>query len=144
MSTPDDLLVARLVAHEGIRLYAYKDTKDYCTIGVGRCIEPHIGKGLTEDEAFFLLRNDIQDFRNQLTKYPWFIAQDKVRQDALIELAFNMGLSHLLDFKMMIAALTNKQYMLAGEELLDSLWSRQVGMKRANDLARRLQTGKYP
>ena len=133
----------RLIAHEGMKRFAYKDTKGYITAGIGRCLETGIGKGLTVEECLYLLRNDIEDFRQQLSVHNWFTIQDTVRQDALVELAFNMGTANLLKFKRTIAALIKKDYVVASAELFDSLWATQVGKNRVADIRKRIETGRY-
>jgi lysozyme len=47
---------------------------------------------------------------------------------------FNLGLPRFLGFKKMIQALCEDDYAEAAEQMLDSLWSKQVG-KRAKVLA---------
>ena len=98
---------------------------------------------MSVDECFMMLRNDIADFRAQLTVYPWFKCQDDIRQGALIELCFNMGLAHLLQFKNMLEALGRKNYLEAAKELLDSKWASQVGVSRSKDIAYRISNGRY-
>lgn len=142
-AVPDEMLMARITEHEGMKKFAYQDTLGYTTIGIGRCIEAKVGKGLSVDEIFYLLKNDIKDFRGQLAQYDWFKCQDEVRQGVLIELCFNMGLSHLLQFKNMIAALSMKSYAAACKELMDSVWARQVSKARSDDICWRLANGRY-
>ena len=136
-------LEEKLVFHEGIKKFAYTDTLGNITVGVGRCLQDKVGKGLLVDEIWYLLRNDINDVQSQLQSYSWFKNQNDVRRDALIELCFNMGLSNLLKFKKMLAALDAHNYSLASRELLDSLWSTQVGVNRSKDLASRISAGLY-
>lgn len=142
-STPDEMLISRITEHEGIKRFVYQDSLGYATIGIGRCIEAKIGKGLSIDEVFYLLRNDIKDFRNQLAQFEWFTMQDQVRRDVLVELAFNMGVANLLKFKRMIGALTIKSYPSACKELMDSAWAIQVGKNRSDDICYRLGNGRY-
>jgi len=139
----DEMLLSRLVEHEGIKQFAYTDSLGYVTIGIGRCIHEGKGRGLTADECFMLLRNDLVYFRNLLLKYDWFVKQDIVRQNALVEIAFNMGLNGLLSFKKMLSALTVNNYALAAKELVSSVWATQVGNNRASDLQYRLLNGRY-
>lgn len=139
----DEMLISRLVEHEGIKQFAYTDSRGFTTIGVGRCIHEGKGRGLTTEECFLLLRNDLIYFRNALLKYDWFVNQDTVRRNALVELAFNLGVNGLLGFKKMISALTVNNYALAAKELVDSSWSRQVGSARSKDLQHRILTGRY-
>ncbi len=142
-SDPIEMLISRIVEHEGMKKFAYKDTLGYITVGIGRCLQDGVGKGLSVDECFYLLRNDIADFRSQLTKYDWFKCQDDIRQGATIELCFNMGLSHLLQFKNTIDALGRKNYPEAVKELISSKWAQQVSKSRVDDIAYRILNGRY-
>lgn len=135
-----DMLKQKLIDHEGLRLFPYKCTADKWTIGVGRNLSDI---GITTDEAMVLLGNDIDRCICELSHYDWFVCLDDVRQDVLTELNFNIGLSRLLGFKKMIAALDSKDFFLAGAELLDSRWAIQVGKNRSYDMAGRLISGKY-
>lgn len=139
----DEMLISRLVEHEGIKKSAYQDSLGYWTIGVGRLIDERKNCGLSTDEIFYLLRNDLSSIRQKLSVYPWFIRQDIVRKDSLIELAFNIGVNGLLGFKNMISALAVNNYAVAAKELLDSSWAVQVGGARASDLQYRLLNGRY-
>ena len=142
-SDPIEMLIGRIVEHEGMKKFAYKDTMGYITCGIGRCLQEGVGKGLSVDECFMMLRNDISDFRGQLAAYPWFKCQDDIRQGALIELCFNMGLAHLLQFKNMLDAIGRKSYPEASKELLSSKWAQQVGKARSEDIAYRISVGRY-
>ena len=127
----------QLILHEGLKLKPYRCPAGYLTIGVGRNLET---KGLSKEEALFLLRNDIREVTKQLEQYPWFTKLDPVRQKVLIDMAFNLGVTGLLSFKRMIAALERGDYETAANEMLDSLWYQQVG-KRAERLVEMMRTG---
>lgn len=142
-SDPDEMFMSRLIEHEGIKPSVYTDSLGYFTIGIGTLIDERKGGKLTIDECFYLCRNRIELRRKDLSLYPWFSKQDKVRQDALVELAFNLGTNGLLGFKRMIAALGTNNYSLAVKELKDSKWSTQVSKARADDISHRLLTGRY-
>ena len=142
-SDPMEMLISRVVEHEGIKKFAYTDTLGYTTVGIGRCIDARVGKGLSVDECFYLLRNDLAECRSQLTKYDWFKNQDEVRQGALIELCFNLGITGLIGFKNMITSLKLKSYAEAVKHLKDSKWASQVGARRVEDICWRLGNGRY-
>ena len=46
-----------LIKNEGLVLQVYDDSLGYKTIGVGRCLDKN---GISEDEAMYLLENDIE------------------------------------------------------------------------------------
>ena len=54
---------------------------------------------------------------------------------------FNLGIEKLSEFHEMIAALKEKNYNLAAESALSSLWAKQVG-QRAIDIAAMIKEGK--
>ena len=137
----DSMLISRLRLHEGVKLKPYLDTVNKLTIGCGRNLTDC---GISEDEVSYLLQNDIAKVAAQLRPHPWFKALDPVRQDACIELGFNLGVPGFLGFHDTIGALAAKQYDLATTHLTDSKWAKQVGSARVTDICYRLRTGTYP
>lgn len=127
----------QLILHEGLRLKPYKCPAGYLTIGVGRNLET---KGISREEALFLLRNDIKEVEQALSKYDWYTKLDPIRQKVLIDMCFNLGLAGLLQFRRMITALISGDYETAADEMLASKWAQQVGA-RAQRLARMMRTG---
>lgn len=141
--TLDDLdkLRMQIIEHEGLRLTVYTDTEGIPTIGVGRNLRD---KGLSKGEALGLLNNDIADVIKGLTEeYPWFSGLDAIRQRAMIDMAFNVGLGGLQKSPKMLAAMNLKDYHTASVEMLDGPWAEQVG-KRALILAGMILTGQDP
>ena len=133
-------LAEQLKVHEGLRLKPYKDTVGKWTIGIGRNLED---KGITEQEALFMLNNDVDYFYTNLSKMiPWFKLLDDVRQNVLVNMAFNLGIAGLLTFKNTLRLISLGHYDDAAEEMLNSKWARQVGY-RAEELAEQMRTGEY-
>ena len=135
------MLRRQLIRHEGLRLKPYKDTVGKLTIGVGRNLDD---VGITEQEAMILLDNDIERTKLDLLKaLPWINKIDSVRQDVLINMAFNMGIGGLLGFKNTLASVQSGNYADAADKMLQSKWAGQVGL-RASELSNMMRTGKYP
>ena len=86
----------QLRIHEGVRSHAYKCSANMITVGVGRNIDENGGLGLSDDEIDYLLENDIKRCKQELITLPWFSQIDSVRQDALINMCFNLGMTRLL------------------------------------------------
>jgi len=133
----------QLKRHEGVRTHAYKCSANMITVAVGRNIDENGGLGLSMDEIDYLLDNDIKRCKRELLAYSWFIDLDSVRQDAMVNLCFNLGFSRLSLFTNALAAMDEANYERAAMEFLDSRWARQVG-KRSQDIAHMIRTGKYP
>jgi lysozyme len=132
----------QLRVHEGVRKHVYLCSAGYETIGVGRNIADS-GLGLSDDEIDYLLKNDITRCRKELETYSWFSDLDEVRQDALINMCFNLGLSRLANFKNALSSMAVGAYADAAEHFLDSRWASQVG-NRAQEVAHMIRTGEYP
>ncbi len=133
-----------LLVHEGKKRFVYRCTSNALTIGVGRNIDPNKGGiGLSDDEILYMLRNDIKRVYGELdSNLPWFKDLDDVRQDVLQDMCFNMGISRLLSFRKMLAAVELGLYDRASDELLNSKYAEQV-KGRALKLARMMKEGKY-
>ena len=137
-------LTAQLRRDEGTRATAYKDSMDFLTIGVGRLIDSRKpGAGLRPDEIDYLLKNDITDRVQALTKaLPWFSALDEARRGVLVNMAFQLGTAGLLDFKSTLALVAAGKYAEAAEQMLKSKWATQTPA-RAKRLAEQMKTGEW-
>lgn len=132
-------LIAMLQRHEGLRLKPYKCTAGKVSIGYGRNLDD---MGISEVEAMVLLRHDIERCYDELNVFSWFADLDQVRQEALIDMLFNLGLPTFLEFKKTLKFVAEGKYSQAAEEMLRSKWADQVG-DRAKELAYMVDTGCY-
>ena len=137
-------LTAQLRRDEGVKAAAYQDHLGYWTIGVGRLIDSRKpGAGLRPDEIDYLLRNDIADRVQALTKaLPWFDRLDEARRGVLINMAFQLGTAGLLGFKSTLALVAAGKYTEAAEQMLKSKWATQTPA-RAKRLAEQMKTGEW-
>jgi len=133
-------LIDTLRRHEGVKDTLYKCTSDKWTIGVGRNLED---VGLSEEEIDFLLLNDIIRTKDLMDNYmPWHKDLDKVRQEALINFVFNVGIGTAMKFKNGMSSLEEGDYPSAAAHMLDSAWAKQVG-DRAIEITQMIETGEY-
>lgn len=130
-----------LTLHEGLKLNPYLCTAGKTTIGIGRNLDD---VGITREEADMMLDHDIDRCIEELDRVlaSWR-THDDVRQNVLIELVFNLGITRFLGFRKMIAALSACDYDTAAKEMKDSRWYTQVG-QRAVTMCEMMRTGKYP
>ena len=126
--------------HEGCRLHPYTDTVGKVTIGYGRNLDD---RGVTLAEATAMLDHDLgvakADAKSWLGESCWEELSD-VRKAVLIDLSFNLGRSRLRGFVQLKKALHIGKYSKAADEMLDSRWAGQVGV-RAVRLASIMRTG---
>ena len=138
-----EVLAGQLLRHEGLELKLYKCPAGKWTIGAGRNLED---RGITEEEALYLLRNDIEISIDELINtFPWFSGLDGVRQMALVDLHFNLGLGTLKTFRKTLSlieqAIEGKvPWSEVSSELLNSRWADQVG-HRSQTIANMIKTG---
>ena len=138
----EEAFISQLKRHEGVSKTVYQCSMNKLTIGFGRNLED---KGISDVEAEMLLKNDLEDIRVMLHSKvkvysSWRLST--VRRAVLENMAFNLGVTGLLKFKKMIAALEARDYDRAAIEMLDSNWAKQVG-NRAIELSAQMRTGKW-
>jgi len=133
-------LLEQLVRHEGIRLKPYRCTAGKLTIGVGRNLDD---VGISKAEAMMLLETDVTTaMRECINAWPWFSFLTDTRQDVLVNMVFNMGVTRVKKFKLMLKALEHNEFKEAAVQMLDSAWAIQVGV-RATELAAQMESGSY-
>lgn len=126
---------------EGEKLTAYQDHLGYWTIGVGRLIDARRGGGLTKEESAYLLKNDIKKRQLLLeSQLPFFKQLDVVRQGALLNMSFQLGVDGLLAFKTTLNLIKIGHYADAAKEMLNSKWAKQTP-ERASRLSLQIKTG---
>ena len=136
-----DQLKEELLQDEGMVLHGYNDHLGYLTIGVGRLIDERRGGGITKEEAFYLLENDIGKVIVALrSKLPFWNKLNDTRQRALINMAFQMGVAGLMGFNKMLWAIERGNWDLAHAEGLDSAWAGQTP-KRARRVMEMIKHG---
>lgn len=144
-------LRAQLAKHEGKRQFVYDDAtgkqigegtfvRGLPTVGIGRNL---YGKGLSEDEIEYLVDNDIADVLTDARKFKWFDGLDTVRQNAVTELLFNLGLERFRSFVKFINYMNEGRWVHAAGELKNSKWYTQV-KSRGDTIADMVLTGEWP
>jgi lysozyme len=143
----------RLIEHEGIRLMPYYCPMGKLTIGVGRNLDDNplnneekkaLGdymRGITENGAKMLLRNDIKRCYGALKKMILnFRELDNNRQYAMIDMCFQLGVGGFRQFKRMRRYMGKRNFIMASYECLQSSYAMQTP-NRAKRIARVISTG---
>ncbi len=118
-----------LVKHEGLVCHVYDDSLGYKTIGVGRCLDKN---GITEDEAMYLLDNDIKRVIESLDKHwqVWRSFPEKA-QLVCIDCTFQMGITGWMAFRHTRALMEMDCWLEASEEILRSKYATQTPNRAA-------------
>jgi len=136
-------LKIQLIRDEGSVSHAYEDSLGYLTIGVGRLIDSRRGGGLAPDEIEYLLTNDvIEKSRQVLAALPWASKLSRPRFAVLVNMAFQLGIGGLLQFKRALGSIEDGQYKEASMEMLDSLWAQQTP-ERAKRLSKQMENDEW-
>lgn len=130
---------ALLEQQEGFCAKPYRDSRGFLTIGFGT----NLDAGITRDQAGAIMQIAVNTNAQALSELLWFASLDQMRRGVIENMAYNMGVSRVLGFMDMIAAIEAKDYPEAAHQMLASDWASQVG-DRAKVLARIMETGVMP
>ena len=123
--------------HEGHCENIYKDSEGYLTFGIGHKIvtsDPEYGQacGTPVDPARVLsvFNADANSHVAEVYRlYPEFDCEPDFVQLVVGDMMFNMGYTRLSGFVNMKAAVLNKDYELAADEMVNSAWYGQTGRR---------------
>ena len=124
----------------GMRLKAYQDSRGVWTIGVGHNLE---ARPIPRAAGIIIFEADLADTILDVDRMlPWAARLDECRRAVLVNMAYNLGIHGLLEFRRMLHAAETADWPLAAKEMLDSKWATQVG-PRAHRLAQQMETGAW-
>ena len=135
-------------ADEGCKLTAYPDPithADPWTIGYG-ATGPDIKEGTvwTQQQADDDLVERVDELAQQLAAHlPWLAALNPVRQDVLINIAYNIGLAGLLRWPVTLGAVGHGDYVTAAADIRNNkVWASQVH-DRCTRCAKAMETASW-
>ena len=145
MTTAEDIAMPRIKLDEGFRANAYVDPisgGEPVTIGYGSTFHGlKLGTVWTDQQASDDLAKRVAGFAAQLdARLPWWRSIGPVRAAVLLNMAYNMGVDGLLQFKNTLADVHDGRFGSAALKLMQSKWAGQVH-GRANRLAQQMRTG---
>lgn len=134
----------QLSRDEGRVAHAYQDSLGYWTIGVGHLVDKRRGGRLPEHIIDALLDHDIQEKADELVAAaPWIGNVDPVRRATLINMAFQLGVTGLLQFRTALAHAQRGDWFQAAEAFLQSKVAREQTPQRWRRHAEQLRTGRW-
>ena len=125
-------LMESVKQHEGYRNKVYLDTLGKRTVGVGHlCVEDFWEDDKEYEEKFLMtiLEHDLQTAiksAKQLIEEFGCDDIDEQAEEILIEMVFQLGKTGVSKFRNMWKALSEKNYIGASYEMLDSRWAKQT------------------
>jgi len=133
-----------LKLNEGNKPKVYEDSKGNRTIGIGFNLEDEgnrkflkqegininelfQGRELSDKETKTLYNHSLRQAFADAQKFdPDLAKRPEAARMAIVDMAFNLGLTRLNKFKKMKAGLMNNDYQTAADEMVDSKWYKQV------------------
>ena len=124
-----DKVKKMLMRHEGVMCHLYTCKANKVSIGIGRNLTD---VGITEDEAMYLLNNDIKKVTDGLTLNCgiWRTFPEEARI-VCIDLAFNLGIEGFMRFRKTRELMELGLWLEASEELLRSNYATQLPNRSA-------------
>lgn len=113
----------KIKMEEGFREMPYLCSTGHLTSGVGFNLEE---TPMPEEVADLWLRILIDNIIEELSVLDWYQTLNFDRQTVIIDMCYQIGVSGVLKFKRMIAAIESGDYRLASIEMLASKWAQQT------------------
>ena len=126
------MLIEDIKQEEGFSGTVYVCSEGFDTVGYGTRMP------ITKEEAELLLEYRLKGMKAQLTGYLYDIDIKDEAWDILFNMAYQMGVKGVLNFKNMIKALKDNDYKEAAKQGRDSLWYKQT-KNRAERLMSRME-----
>jgi lysozyme len=139
-------LISDLVKHEGLVDKVYLDTEGYPTYGVGHLVTKKemskYGTVGTSVSYMHIIDTFLEDLDIAIEEtyrvIPYLEELPEDAQTILVNMCFNLGSARLSKFKKMLAALEQRDFDTAADEMIDSRWYQQVKL-RAKELVTRMR-----
>jgi lysozyme len=153
--------------HEGKRLSAYKCSRGFWTVGIGRNLEHNpmseteklaiFGKSLGDDvvirqlmfsalsdaDVELLFLNDVTRAEELCFKHLPMDGLNDARKAVFINMVFQMGIGGVLKFKNALRFASLAEFDKCAAAMLDSKWFRLDSPGRAQELADQMLTGEW-
>lgn len=142
--------------HEGFSETPYPDKYGLWTFGYGRCLETNPLTGtewdyllsnklievrITQSGAFLIMQKQLEEARNLISrKFSWFANLGTIRQDILVEMAYQLG-HRFFTFEDMFESLAKYDFAEAARHGLNSKWAKKDSPSRAREMMRILERG---
>lgn len=142
LDTPEKLIAY----HEGCKLEAYQDTRGVWTIGFGYT-GPDVHAGLEwtaeqADSAFDRCLDTAMQDALEVVGDPAWDSINIPRQDALVDMAYNLGRSRFAEFNTFLGFVRSGDWSAAADDLAHTAWASEVG-RRFRDDQQIIRTGAF-
>ena len=136
----------QLEIDEGVKYEIYLDHLGYPTFGIGHLVKESdpehgqdVGTAVTSDRVAEAFESDLEGVLSDCRKlYPNIDDLPEEAQQIIANMMFNLGYPRLSKFKNMKRCVDDRDWVGAGDEMMDSRWYNQVP-NRAGRLVNRMK-----
>jgi len=140
------MLREQLEIDEGVKYEIYLDHLGYPTFGIGHLVREsdpehgqEVGTAVSADRVAEAFESDLEGVLSDCRKlYPDIDDLPEEAQQIIANMMFNLGYPRLSKFKNMKRCVDERNWIGAGEEMMDSKWYQQVP-NRAGRLVNRMK-----
>ena len=141
-----EMLREQLEIDEGVKYEIYLDHLGYPTFGIGHLVRKddpehgqEVGTAVSADRVAEAFESDLEGVLSDCRKlYPNIDDLPEEAQQIIANMMFNLGYPRLSKFKNMKRCVDDRDWMGAGDEMMDSRWYNQVP-NRAGRLVNRMK-----
>ena len=131
-----DNLKEMIAKHEGYEPRVYKCPNGYDTIGYGFAIKDlYMDKEIADLILDKKIRGILASIEANEDWDTWFWDKPQNVKEVLINMIFQIGFTGVRKFRKTIQYIKDDNFLLAGEEMLDSKWAKSDSPNRAKELS---------
>ena len=125
-----------IAKHEGYEPRVYKCPNGYDTIGYGFAIKDlYMDKEIADLILDKKIRGILASIEANEDWDTWFWDKPQNVKEVLINMIFQIGFTGVRKFRKTIQYIKDDNFLLAGEEMLDSKWAKSDSPNRAKELS---------
>ena len=125
-----------IAKHEGYEPRVYKCPNGYDTIGYGFAIKDlYMDKEIADLILDKKIRGILASIEANEDWDSWFWDKPQNVKEVLINMIFQIGFTGVRKFRKTIQYIKDDNFLLAGEEMLDSKWAKSDSPNRAKELS---------
>ena len=129
-------LKEQIAKHEGYEPRVYKCPNGYDTIGYGFAIKDlYMDKEVADLILDKKIRGILANIEANEDWDSWFWDKPQNVKEVLINMIFQIGFTGVRKFRKTIQYIKDDNFLLAGEEMLDSKWAKSDSPNRAKELS---------
>ena len=128
-----DNIIKSIKIHEGFSPHVYIDSMGVETVGYGFTIKDfELSEGIASTILRIVVLNLIIKANEE---FKWFYHMPQKVKEVVVEMCYQLGINGFAEFEKTIEYLQNHQWVMASDEMLNSVWAKEQTPSRAKHLS---------